>query len=179
MFKLTHFIIALCLWGSFVTESSAQRATEYEVKAAFLYNFARFVTWPDSSFQSPNPPLIIGVFGNDPFGSTLEQTIQDKTAQNHPLIIQRFKKIEDTHNCHILFIAPSAQKELTSLLKHLQTSPILTVGEQNDFCQNGGMINFILVNRRVRFEISPQAIERSALIMSSRLLKLAQIVKDK
>jgi len=179
LFKLTHFIIALCLWGGFSTESFAQRATEYEVKAAFLYNFARFVTWPDSTFEAPHAPLIIGIFGDDPFDSTLEQITRDKIVQNHPLTIQRFQNIEDTHACHILFISPSEQKELTALLEHLQTTSILTVGEQNDFCQNGGMINFILVNRRVRFEINPQAIERSALTISSRLLKLAQIVKDK
>jgi hypothetical protein len=176
--NLTHFIIALCLWGGFATESFAQRATEYEVKAAFLYNFARFVTWPDATFKEPNAPLVIGIFGKDPFGFTLEQTIHDKTAQNHPLVVRRYQNIEDTHTCHILFIASSEQKELTSLLNHLQTSSILTVGEQNNFCQNGGMINFILVNRRVRFEINPQAIERSTLTISSRLLKLAQIVKD-
>ena len=179
MLKLIHVIIALCLWGGFATESFAQRATEYEVKAAFLYNFARFVTWPDSTTKEANAPLVIGVFGKDPFGSTLEQTIRNKTAQNHPIIIQHYQNIEDVHTCHILFIGTTEQKELTSLLTHLQTAPILTVGEQNDFCQNGGMVNFILVNRRVRFEINPQAIERSKLTISSRLLKLAQIVKDK
>lgn len=179
LLKLTHLIIALCLWGSFATESFAQRATEYEVKAAFLYNFARFVTWPDSTFKEAHTPLVIGVYGKDPFGSTLEQTIRDKTAQNQPIVIQHYQDIEDTLTCHILFIGPTEPKELSSLFKHLQTKSILTVGEQNDFCQNGGMVNFILVNRRVRFEINPQAIERSTLSISSRLLKLAQIVQDK
>lgn len=156
----------------------AQRATEYEVKAAFLYNFARFVTWPDTAFAKDNSPFIIGLFGTDPFGQTLSQTITGKTTQSRPFQIRHITKIEDATQCHILFISDPPQKQLQALLHQMLSLPILTIGEQDGFCQIGGMINFVIEERHVRFEINPEAAERANLVISSRLLRLARIVKD-
>lgn len=178
VFRFTHLILALCFVFGFSTEAPAQRATEYEVKAAFLYNFARFVTWPDSAFAQANSPLVIGVFGSNPIGTTLEKTVQGKSIQDHPFIIEQFHSLEDIKTCHILFISPTERSQLNTLLDHVKNKPILTISEQNNFCQMGGMINFILQKRNVRFEMNPDAIDQANLSISSRLLKLAQIVKD-
>jgi len=179
LFKIFHIIFALCIGVAASSEAHAQRAPEYEVKAAFLYNFTRFVSWPDTAFANAMAPLVIGVFGPNPFGSALAKTIEGKTTQAHPIIVQRFSKTNETDRCHILFIGSSDPRELSRILEHLKSSPVLTVGEQDRFCQTGGMVNFILAGRNVRFEMNPDAIDRAALSISSRLLKLAKIVKDK
>lgn len=170
-------MVLFVLLGAFA-ETPAQRPTEYEVKAAFLYNFARFVAWPDSAFADKESPLVIGVMEPDPFGAVLDRTIFDKRAQGRRIEVRRFKRLEDVQGCHMLFVSPSSYLQWPALLAHLGTAPVLTVGEGDGFCESGGIINFVLQQNHVRFEINPDAANRADLAISSRLLKLAQLVKD-
>ncbi len=171
-------ILALCVTTALLSNASAQRPTEYEVKAAFLYNFAKFTEWPSRAFGGDDAPIVIGVLGKDPFGVTLDQTIRGKTVRGRRLEIVRFGHVEDDlKRCHILFIGPSETGRLEGIFESLEGSSVLTVGEGDGFCQRGGVINFVLRQNRVRFEISVDAAERSGLSISSKLLKLAKIVR--
>ena len=157
----------------------AQRPTEYQVKAAFLYNFAKFVEWPAETFEDSEDPIVIGILGEDPFRTTLEETVQDQSVRDRELKILRFASAADLEACHILFVASSEKPGLRTLLSRLDGSSVLTVGETSGFCETGGMISFYLERNRVRFEINPDACERAGLKMSAKLLRLARIVRDR
>jgi len=149
--------------------------SEYEVKAAFLYNFVKFVEWPDESFS--NATMIIGILGEDPFGTAID-TIQGKTVKGKKLLIKRFKHIKDIENCHILFISSSEKKHLSRIVEALSGLSILTVGDTEGAAQRGVIINFYIRQKKVRFEINVEAARRAKLKISSKMLKLAKIVHE-
>ena len=152
-----------------------RRPGEYGVKAAFLYNFAKFVDWPLDAFKDDQSPIYLAVLGDDPFGSALN-SLRDKTVKGRPLVIKRCKSIEQVAGSHLLFISPSEKGNLRSILDALKGSSILTVSETERFGQQGGMINFFTVDNKIQFEINPDAAQRGKLKISSQLLKLARIV---
>ena len=179
MRKLSLILLALCVLAGAVSSARAQRPTEYQVKAAFLYNFARFVEWPPRAFDSADAPVVIDVLGQDSFGPTLDRTVRDKTVRGRRLNIQRFHRLEEgLTRCHILFISRSEKDRLEEIWRFLGSSSVLTVGESDRFANAGGMVNFILQQHRVRFEINADAAVRAGLKVSSRLLKQARIVED-
>lgn len=151
---------------------------EYQVKAAFLYNFAKFIEWPDAAFDDTTSPFIIGVLGEDPFGITLEQAVSGKTIRGRKLVIRRFIRGQLV-NAHILFISSSEEKNLGQILENMRGSNILTVGNMERFARGGGAINFVMKGNKVRFEINIAAAERVGLKINSRLLRLAKIVDGK
>lgn len=151
---------------------------EYQVKAAFLYNFTRFVEWPAGKFPAADSPFIIGVVGADPFGSILDQTVKDKTINGRRLIVQRFAPDEDLRQCHILFISRSLKDAVPFLLDQLKQESVLTVSELETFARRGGAINLVIVDERVKVEINPQAAQRAALKISSKLLQVARVVTE-
>ncbi len=170
-------IVAVSLIGS-ALRGTAQSSGEYEIKAAFLYNFAKFVEWPAEAFVDPQAPFVLGVVGEDPFGSVLAQTVGGKTVNGRQLMVRRFKHGEDLRGCHILFVSSSEKKHLAQILESLKGSSVLTVGETDRFAQFGGAVNFILEANKVRFEINVDAAARARLKLSSKLLALARIVAD-
>lgn len=156
-----------------------QQYTEYELKAAYLYNFGKFVQWPEQTFKNKTDPFIIGVYGTNPFGEILKQLIQDKTLQNRTVIIINITNLQDVATCHILFISKINKLELNQILQVLTNKPILTVGDNIDeFCQSGGVINFTGQHSQKRFEINNKASARVQLIISSKLLALSRIVTE-
>lgn len=152
-----------------------QAANKYQVKAAFLYNFGRFVDWPANSSTDP---FVIGILGDDPFHGALEATVKDKTIDGRQVLVNRVVSIDAARNCQVLFISPSESQKLPSILNSLKGSPVLTVGETTGFARLGGVINFRIEDYRVRFEINVDAAERAGLKISSKLLSLARIVKE-
>jgi hypothetical protein len=148
---------------------------EYLIKAAFLFNFAKFVEWPADAFKDDLSPINLCILGTDPFGPALD-TLKDKTIKGRPFKIKRANKVDDIEACHILFISASEKGNLKQILYALRNSHTLTVSEIEGFAQMGGIINFIIVNKKVHFEINLDAAEHSRLQMSSQLLKLAKIV---
>lgn len=171
------FIIVICVtissWPKVHAESSPTR--EHLIKAAFLYNFARFVDWPDEAFPDEHTPLVLCIFGKDPFGDALE-SIQGKRIRGRKLAIQHLGRIENLEQCHILFISASEEHHLSEILSHIKTKNILTVSDMSRFARRGGAINFITVKSKIRFEINVDATDTVGLKISSKLLKLAQIV---
>ena len=148
--------------------------TEYQIKAAFIYNFARFVEWPPEAFSNKNSPMIIGVLGENVFGDSLEQSINGKVINGHPLQFEVFNSAAQVTNCQVLFISASEKSRLSKILAQLQDRSILTVGEKADnFISDGGMIYLLIVEDKVRFEINNEAAKKSGLIISSKLLRLA------
>ncbi|MCI0568383.1 MAG: YfiR family protein [Acidobacteria bacterium] len=169
---LTLVIAAWVLtWASATAAKSSETAGEYQVKAAFLYNFAKFVEWPDPA----SGPIRLCIVGDDPFGSNLEVTVRGKTISGHPIEIRRMNRGDNPRDCQIAFIR-ATEREARSVLELLQGASTLTVGESPNFARDGGMINFVLEDKRVHFEINPGAAQRARLKISSRLLSLARIV---
>jgi hypothetical protein len=160
-----------------VTPAAAQDSVaEYQVKAAYLFNFLKFVEWPEDSFADPLAPIVIGVVGDDPFGSALPQVTMGKTVQGRDLVIHLYKAGENLHGAHILFISASEKKKLPAILAGLHGSSVLTVSDFAGFLDAGGMIQFMSENDRVRFGINADAAGRARLKVSSKLLSLAKVV---
>jgi len=157
--------------------ASGQPMDEYEVKAAFLYNFARFVEWPTQSFQTRQDPIVVCVLGRNPFGNALQEVIRGKSIDGRAFVSRQVADAEEARACQILFVSASAGKHFRSLWGSLKPAGILTVGEAEGFASSGGVINFKLDSGRVRFEINLDAAEHAQLHISSKLLSLAEIVK--
>jgi hypothetical protein len=155
----------------------AQEApTEYQVKAAYLFNFLKFVEWPGDPIANTNGHWVIGIVGDDPFGDDLTQIVSGKTVQGHELLVRRFQSGEDLRACHVLFISASEKKHLSPMLAALSGSSVLTVGDMDHFIESGGMIQFVMEEKRVRFAIDVGAAGRARLKVSSKLLSLARTV---
>jgi hypothetical protein len=148
--------------------------TEYQIKAAFIYNFARFVEWPSAAFADTNSPMVIGVLGKNVFEDNLERIISGKAIKGHPLQFKAFNSAEEAAHCQVLFISTSEKNRMPKILARLQGTSILTVSENTDtFISDGGMINLVIVEDKVRFQINNDAAKKAGLIISSKLLSLA------
>ncbi|MEO8049214.1 MAG: YfiR family protein [Acidobacteriota bacterium] len=150
---------------------------EYQVKAAFLYNFAKFVEWPAHTFAHPNDPIEICIVGQNPFGSALENMVQGKKVGDRSFTVQRLPDMQQAGKCQILFIGASEWKRTGALLDGVTRPGVLTVGEIDDFTALGGIIGFRLEGPRVRIRIDLQTAEQAKFRISSKLLSLAEIVK--
>jgi hypothetical protein len=157
--------------------AAATVAGEYEVKAAFLYNFARYVEWPPGAVPA-GQPFVIAVLGHDPFGPALDAVLRGRTIRDRPLAVRRLARLDEMETAQVLFIARSEGDEVARILRRLEGQPVLTVGEEPDFAQQGGVVRFRVDQDRVGFEINIDSAERAGLKMSSQLLKLARIVRS-
>ena len=153
----------------------AQQPLEDEVKAAFLLNFPKFTDWPASAFADDNTPISICLLGESPVAEHLSQLVQGERASGRPIVARAVKRAGPFEGCHILFIARS-EKDTAKLLAGLGPG-ILTVGESNGFLQEGGIIGFVVENRRVRFDISQTRAAKAMLVMNARLLNVARSVE--
>ncbi|MCE5310059.1 MAG: YfiR family protein [Acidobacteriales bacterium] len=151
---------------------TAEATMEYRVKAAFLYNFARFAEWPQSRNAAP---LVIGVLGADPFGGALANTVHGKTIGGRQIVVRRVGSVEAASGCAILFVSSSERNRWPEILTPLRHTAVLTVGDAPGFLAAGGVMNFYLENNRVRFELNPAAARRSGLKLSAQLIRLAQV----
>jgi len=152
------------------------RAPEYQVKAVFLFNFAQFVDWPPEAVPDSKAPLVIGVLGDDPFGGILEQTVRGEHRGARPFEVRRFQRVDDIKTCDILFISRSEGDRVGEILASLKSRPILTVSDGEAFAERGGMIRFVTESNRIRLKINLQAAQAAHLTISSKLLRVAEIV---
>jgi hypothetical protein len=171
-------IMAMCVGMCVVSDVQAQSLSDYQVKAAFLYNFAKFVEWPPEAFSDGGAPFVIGVVGEDPLSGDLERIVGGKTANGRRIIVRRLRGGQELRNCHILFISSSENYRLSQIMNSLQGANTLTVGEADEFTRHGGIINFFEENDKLRFKINVNSAERARLKISSRLLALARVVRD-
>ena len=149
---------------------------EYQVKAAFLYKFAGYVEWPDGGIGSPETPFTIGVLGAEALAGELTQVISGRTLNDRSVSVRRLKPGEPLGGVHMLFLGRSESMAQNQLHQWTQRRPVLVVTESEGALEQGSMINFVVIERRVRFEIAPDAAEKSGLRLSSRLLAVAQKV---
>lgn len=170
--------LTIILAGSLNAGLRVQAVNEYQVKAAFLYNFAKFVEWPDPPAGPSKETLTLCIVGQDPFGDILDQVTKGKTVNGRELAVRRLTGPEEARSCQMVFIAASERRRIPAILEGLKRADVLTVGETESFAQLGGVINFVLQGDRVHFEINLDAAERAGLRISSKLLSLAKIVRD-
>jgi uncharacterized protein DUF4154 len=154
-----------------------QAPDEYQVKAAFLYNFVKFVEWPPQVFKSPTDGIAICILGQDPFGGALDEAVRGKTFEGRTVVVARIAEVRQAGGCRILFVSASESKRARAILTELEASSILTVGDTEGFAAEGGVIDFRLEAGRVRFRVNVDAAERARLKISSKLLSLAQLLK--
>lgn len=173
-------VVVLAVAGSLLTAyAAAPPPAEYEVKAVYLYNFARFIEWPPEVAAAKRDRLVLGVIGADPFGSALDEAVRDRTGPDDPrLVLRRFTRLADVVHADILFISSSEEERLPQILAILKDASILTVGEMDRFAERGGMVALRLEDNKVRFDVNLGAVRRTRLRLSSHLLKLARIVGD-
>lgn len=170
--------LAILIAACFVHEGlRAQAVNEYELKAAFLYNFAKFVEWPDDAFASAADPISVCLLGGNPFGDLLQRTVAGKSVQGHGFSVGQISAFPSGHSCHIVFVAGESSKLLRDFEKDGRHPGVLTVGEAPDFTERGGMIGFKLEHGTVHLHINLAAVEAAQVRISSKLLSLAKIVR--
>jgi len=175
IFSLIIFVILIMVKENYGISSNG--VSEYQVKAVFLYNFAKFIEWPPTMFEN-NDNITLCVLGEDPFGNFLS-SLEGKNIKDKKFAIKRIKTIKNIKQCHILFISSSEKNHLYNIFNYIKVKGlnVLTVGDTKGFTQKGGIINFIIINNKVRFEINIDAAKQAGLKISSKLLKLAKIVQ--
>jgi YfiR/HmsC-like len=175
---MTLRLVAVIFLGMLLTpRARTEEIEEYKVKAAFIYNFAKFVEWPPQVFKTPEGPIVVCVLGHNPFGSALEEVIRGKSIDGRAFAFRQVADSEEANTCQVLFVSSAEGKRFHAVCGNLNPEGILTVGEEQGFATGGGVINFKLDGGRVRFEINVGAAERAQLHISSKLLGVAQIVK--
>lgn len=160
----------------FRVEAQVGRPTEYQVKAAYLFNFGRFVKWPETS-GSVRGTFAICVIGSDPFGSVLDSTVSGEHLDGKKVVVKRIASPSDALSCQILYISNSEEAKWSSIASTLGRAPVLTVSDISGFTEHQGMVQFIVSNDRVRFQVNLSAAQKAGLSMSSELLKVATSVK--
>ncbi len=173
-------VITLALVAvSFVPNSLAQGSspTEFQVEAAYLYQFGNFVTWPSSAQAEHPKQFTICVLGRDPFGSALDEMVKGSAIGGLPILAKRIASAKDATSCRVVFLSSSEDRHLEADMDDLHGSSVLTVSSIPDFDSRGGMIQFVLIDRRVRFEINLAAAQKAGLKLSSQLLKVAVVVR--
>lgn len=154
--------------------SQENRPFADQVKAAFLCKFALFIEWSPAAFADSDSTFIIGIVGRDPFKEFLDRIAANTMIKDRKILIKRFKRYQKLEYCHILFISDSEEHLLKPILKNLRGQPTLTVGDMKHFIDDGGMINFLMKNDRIRFEINLDAAQNAGLTVSSKLSRLAE-----
>jgi hypothetical protein len=174
-----YIYVTLLTASAFILSAQTPVNREYQIKAVFIFNFTQFVEWPANTFATPQSPLIIGILGQDPFGSYLDETVASEKVNEHPMIIKRFRRVEDVKECHLLFIHSAETAKMPQILSSLKGKSVLTISDASNFIKQGGMIRFFTIDNKIQFQINPEAAKTEGLTISSKLLRLAEIVVPK
>ncbi|HTD86938.1 MAG TPA: YfiR family protein [Candidatus Binatia bacterium] len=170
-------VLAIAICGVLLASAQTRYSTEYEIKAAVLFNLGQFVEWPSSAFASAESPLIVGILGQNPFGQSLERAVEGEIIQKRRIVVKYGETLDALGTSHILFICRSEARKLPDILKSLKGKPTLTVSDMGQFAQNGGMVNLVTTADRVRMIVNAAKIEAAGLRASSKLLRIAELVK--
>lgn len=175
-------VITLCGLGilstySFLYAKNLKSVAANQVKAAFIYNLIQFIEWPATTFANAVSPIEIGIFGKDPFGSLIDEVVEGVRVQGVALKIRRSSKLEDLQSCQVIFISRSEAKFLPRILGDLEKRPILTISDMDQFAWKGGIVGFVIRQNKVRFQINLNAARKSGLKISSKVLRLAEIIE--
>jgi hypothetical protein len=172
-----HFAVAAVILLVSLTraENGAAQVPEYKLKAEFLERFTRFIDWPADD-AAPARPFVIGVFGENPFGTWLEELAASRRIQGRPVRVEEVRDPARAAQCQVLFITSSQKGRLAQILSSTADKPVLTVGDTDGFADRGVLINFYVSDDNMRFEINDAAVKKSGLRLSSKLLKLARVI---
>jgi hypothetical protein len=173
--KVKLFLVSFIFLGHIV--AAQQSSPEYQIKAVFLYNFTQFVEWPASAFSDKQEPFVIGVLGEDRFGKYLDETVSGEKISTHPLVVKRFHNVEEVKDCHIIFLSEPMTEDMDKVINYLKGKNILTVSDASEFIKSGGMIKFFNENDKIKIRINLEAAKEANLVISSKLLRLAEVVK--
>ena len=170
--------LLICLFGH---SAFAVQPDEYTLKVAYLYNFTRYITWPEDAWPAGQQGFVIGVIGDNPFGSTLDQLATKKQAQRRRIVIRYFDTLADYEPCHMLFVAASTSPEVrAAVIRQTRNQPVLVIGESAGYAEAGSPVNFVLLpNGTINIEINIDAMNRRRMQTNALLLKLASVVRDK
>ena len=157
--------------------AQSSKPTDYDVKAAYLYNFGHFVEWPANVASAQNDSFTVCVLGQDPFGQVLDGALAGETIAGKRVAAKRISNLQESANCQILFLTSGEEARLNTIIKALNKQAVLTVSDMPQFSQRGGMIQFVLEGKRVRFEVNLAAVQHAGLTLSSELLKVATTVR--
>lgn len=171
---LAAFLMLVCIDSA--RAQTQEPNAEYQLKAAFLYNFAKFVEWPAETFPTTSTPFTVCALGNDPFGTSLD-AIAGKTVKDRTLIVKRIRSVTAVNGCHILYVSPNELPQATDLLRSLQKVPVLTVCDMDGCAETGLMLNMRMADNRVQLDMNLDAVQHTTLKVSSQLIKLTRIVK--
>jgi uncharacterized protein DUF4154 len=173
------WILSALIVGVFVCAIAAAQSDqpgEYDVKAAFLFNFTKFVEWPENAFVDSNAPIVIGVIGEDPFGESLVRIVAGQKAQGRGIEIAKYRYGDNLRRCHVLFISASERQHRAPILASLQEASVLTVSDIDGFAEAGGAIQFVVQENRVRFVVNLEVATQGKLRVSAKLLALARVI---
>jgi hypothetical protein len=151
---------------------------ESQVKAALVPKIANFVEWPESAFRSKDAPLVVAVVGTDPFGLDFEALLKQQQIHSRPVVVKRYTTWGATNDCHILIVGRSEAQRIDLILRRLGDRPVLTLGDFAGFAEQGGVVNFIKVDGRIRFEVNLEAADKHRLRVSARLLQVSRVVRS-
>ena len=175
--QITLILVCLALCGSPAGSAEVGQISENQVKAAYLFNFAKFVEWPASAFPGAGAPLTIGIIGKGPLGEA-QEALTGRLAKGRRVQVRQFSRAEEVAGCQILYIAGSEKQHLREILRALPPSGVLTVSDIKHFCSQGGMIGLVVRGEKIQFEINIGNAERAGLKLSSQMLKLAVSVYE-
>lgn len=171
------FLSAITALASALLLVQSPRASEYQLKAVFLFNFVQFVDWPAAAAADSQLPLVIGILGDDPFGAFLDETVRGERFGARPIQVRRYRQVTDIGECNILFISRSERERVPEIVSGLKNRPVLTVSDADAFANRGGMIQFINDKNRIRLRINLEAAQAAHLTISSKLLRVADVVR--
>jgi hypothetical protein len=169
---VTMFLAFVCVAGSAAV--AAQKTSDAQVEAAYVYNFAKFVEWPERKFASSNAPIRFCVMNDFAFEANMSRTVIGKSIAGHPLQVVQVRDTSGAMQCHVLFVNAMQERQLRHMHELLRESNVLTIGETDTFVEEGGIINFFLQDDQVQFRINDKAAREAGLYLSSRLLSLAK-----
>jgi hypothetical protein len=176
------FALALLAVGAVQTAASAAPsaanptiASEYQLKAVFLFNFTKYVEWPTAAFADTQAPMVIGVLGDDPFGTALDEVVRGEKVGGRALVVRRYTAKEEIKDCQILYISQSETSRMEQIVTSLKGRSVLTVGDFDKFTDRGGMIWLVTENNKIRLKINLEAAKAANLTISSSLLRAAEV----
>lgn len=169
----------LALLGLASAGVGSEGVDEYQLKAAFIGKFVKYISWPAERLGDNDAPLVVGVIGQDPFGEKLEAAFKNRKSDERPVVVRRLPALQGLEAVHVLFVPDSGAAQLDEILRAAKNPGLLLIGESDGFAAHGGVINFYLDGDKLRFEINTESAKRQKLKVSSDLLKLARIVADK
>ena len=180
MTQLLVCLVAALTWCSTLKGTETDTPMDFQVKAAFLVNFPKFVDWKPGTFADTNTPIVVGIYGDDNMAGEFERMIEGgRAVEGRPIVLQRITSEQQITNCQVLFIARSERHRTKAVIEKTKGTGVLTVGETEDFLEEGGIINMVPRDRKIRLQVNLSVARDAQLNISARLLKVADVVKGK